>query len=61
MIGSLTNFTKSFAADERGATAIEYGLIAGGLSMVVVAAVTLVGDSIRNFLFGPVVAMLSGG
>ncbi|MDO8840626.1 MAG: Flp family type IVb pilin [Parvibaculum sp.] len=60
MIGKLMNMARSFAADDSGATAIEYGLIAGGLSMVVVAAVTLVGDSIRDFLFGPVVAMFTG-
>lgn len=61
MIGKLMNLARSIAADESGTTAIEYGLIAGGLSMVVVAAVTLVGDSIRDFLFGPVVAMFTGG
>ncbi len=33
----------SFAACERGATAIEYALIAGGISVVIVGAVTAIG------------------
>ncbi len=35
-----------FLRDERGATAIEYGLIAALLSIVVVAAMTFAGQTI---------------
>ena len=35
-----------FANDESGATAIEYGLIAGLIGVVIIAAVTSVGTSI---------------
>jgi pilus assembly protein Flp/PilA len=37
---------KRFAANEKGATAIEYGLIAGGIAVVIIVAVGLVGDSL---------------
>jgi pilus assembly protein Flp/PilA len=33
--------------DENGATAIEYGLIAGLISVVIITAVTLVGSSLN--------------
>lgn len=59
MIGKLTGMAKSFAADERGATAVEYGLIAGGLSIVIATAVGLVGGPLRDVLYGPVASALS--
>ncbi|TYC49184.1 Flp family type IVb pilin [Rhodobacterales bacterium] len=37
-----------FAKDESGATAIEYGLIAGLLSIVIVAAVGATGTSVTG-------------
>jgi pilus assembly protein Flp/PilA len=36
-----------FANDQRGATAIEYALIAGGLSIVIVAAVQSLGSTLN--------------
>jgi pilus assembly protein Flp/PilA len=36
----------NFLRNESGATAIEYGLIAGLLSVVIIAAVTLVGTNL---------------
>ena len=35
-----------FVRDESGATAIEYGLIAGLISVVIIGVVTLVGDNL---------------
>jgi pilus assembly protein Flp/PilA len=35
-----------FANDESGATAIEYGLIAGLISVVIITAITLVGTNL---------------
>ncbi|SDE56624.1 Flp family type IVb pilin [Rhodospira trueperi] len=35
-------------AAEHGATAIEYALIAGGIAVVIVAAVTLVGTEVNE-------------
>ncbi len=38
----------SFIRDENGATAIEYGLIAALIAVVIIAAVTLVGQKLTN-------------
>ena len=35
-----------FLRNENGATAIEYGLIAGGISIVIIAGVTLAGPQL---------------
>ena len=42
-----TLFTK-FSSDESGATAIEYGLIASLIAVVIIAAVTTVGTKLTN-------------
>ncbi len=42
----MTYLIARFGKDESGATAIEYGLIAGLLSIVIIAAVTLAGDGL---------------
>jgi len=39
---------RRFAADTSGATAIEYALVAGSISIVIVAAVTLVGTGVKS-------------
>ena len=41
---------KSFIRDENGVTAIEYGLIAALIAVVIIAAVALVGNKL-NLLF----------
>lgn len=41
----------SYVKDEEGATAIEYGLIAAGISLAIVAAVYAFGDDLEA-LFG---------
>ena len=45
--------------DESGATAIEYGLIAAGISIVIVGSLALVGDSLTA-MFGTITAALGG-
>jgi pilus assembly protein Flp/PilA len=42
----MKNLFIRFANDESGATAIEYGLIAAGISVAIVATVGTVGDSL---------------
>ena len=42
------SFFAKFLRDERGATAIEYGLIAGLIGVVVISAVTTVGTKVSN-------------
>jgi len=42
---------KSFAHDIRGATAIEYGLIAGLIALVVIGAVGTVGSTLSSTFY----------
>ena len=44
----MRNLFKSFAKDESGATAIEYGLIAALLSVAIIAAITSVKDELNT-------------
>jgi len=37
-----------FCKDERGATAIEYGLIAAGISVAIIATVQALGSNLNN-------------
>ena len=48
---------RSFLEDDRAATAIEYALIAGGISIVIIAAVTSIGTTL-NGTFGNVSSQL---
>ena len=56
---TLLKSLRKFAASENGATMVEYGLIVGLLSLVVIGAVTSSGASL-NELFGTVSTSLSG-
>lgn len=49
----------AFFKDESGATAIEYGLIAAGISVVIIAAVQSVGTNL-NTTFTSISTALSG-
>ncbi len=49
----MTQFIREFISDESGATAIEYGLIAAGIAVAIIAAVGLLGDSLAS-MFGTV-------
>ncbi|HEY5336740.1 MAG TPA: Flp family type IVb pilin [Rhizomicrobium sp.] len=40
------NLVSRFVRDESGATAIEYGLIAAGIAVVIIAAVQLIGTNL---------------
>ncbi len=42
-----------FLKDESGATAIEYGLIAAGIAVAIIAAVGLLGDNLSD-MFGDI-------
>ena len=39
---------KAFASDQSGATAIEYGLIAAGISIAIIVAVNGLGTKLNN-------------
>ncbi len=44
----MTQTVRRFFADERGATSVEYAMIAVGIAVVVVAAVTNIGSSVKG-------------
>jgi pilus assembly protein Flp/PilA len=44
----MSGLCKAFLRDESGATAIEYGLIAAGISVVIIAAVNTLGGKINS-------------
>ena len=44
----MIQYIKSFISDESGATAIEYGLIAAGIAVAIIAAVGLLGTSLEG-------------
>jgi pilus assembly protein Flp/PilA len=48
---------KNFLADETGATAIEYGLIAAGIALAIIAVVNGLGSKL-NSKFGSISASL---
>lgn len=50
---------RAFKSDVSGATAIEYGLIAAGIGLVVLAAAQLLGDQLSD-LFTQIGAGLGG-
>jgi len=57
----MKNWTTSigqFLKDESGATAIEYGLIAGLISVVIAASVTTIGGDLKT-LFGTIATKLT--
>lgn len=44
----MKNLVSRFVRDESGATAIEYGLIAALISVVIIAAVTALGGTLKG-------------
>jgi pilus assembly protein Flp/PilA len=58
MTKELFNTMRAFARNEDGATAIEYALIAGGISIVILTAVVSLGGTVRDDLFGKVATAL---
>jgi len=47
----MLRFFRKLRKDENGATAIEYGLIAGLISVVIITAVTLVGSKLEGVFY----------
>ena len=48
-----------FAGNEPGVTAIEYALIAGLIALGIISSVSLLGTTISNKFYGPLVDGLS--
>jgi pilus assembly protein Flp/PilA len=51
--------SRRFAADERGTTAIEYGLMVALIGMAILATVLSMGQGIKNTLYGQVTNTLA--
>ena len=54
VVRSFGELVRSFRADERGATAIEYALIAAGISVAIVTTVYGLGTQIKTALWDKV-------
>ncbi|MCK5283963.1 MAG: Flp family type IVb pilin [Alphaproteobacteria bacterium] len=48
MLTKLLAYREAYLRDENGATAIEYGLIAAGISLAIVAVVFTFGDQLET-------------
>lgn len=48
---------KRFFRDERGATAVEYGLIVVGLSLVIVGGINMLGNAVEDMMVNPARAL----
>ena len=55
----MKNLLARFVRDESGVTAIEYGLIAGLVSVVIIVAVTAIGTNL-NLVFNFIATTLAG-
>lgn len=44
----MKNLIRDFISDETGATAIEYGLIAAGISLAIIAVVNGLGTNVKG-------------
>ncbi len=55
---SIANSAAGFAADERGATAIEYGLIVALISVAIMSIIFTMGSNIKTVLYGAIVTAL---
>lgn len=55
----LVSKVRGLAQDQSGATAIEYGLIAAGIAVVIIVALTAVGGQLQA-MFGQITAALGG-
>ena len=57
--GAIMSMFQQFLREEDGAAAIEYGLLAGLISVAIITTVTLIGTNL-NTVFGFVQTALSG-
>jgi len=55
----LATFVRRFPADRRGATAIEYGLMAALISVAIMSIVFTTGEGIRDTLYGQITNALA--
>jgi pilus assembly protein Flp/PilA len=59
-LGSATRqTTRQFVADESGATAIEYAMIAAGVGATIAATVWTLGESVKTNLYDKIAGIFS--
>jgi pilus assembly protein Flp/PilA len=49
---------RRFLADEKGTTAIEYAIIASGISIVIAAVVSTIGEQVKTNLYERIANLL---
>lgn len=60
MLSLYTNLAVRLQRNEKGATAVEYGIMVGLIAVVIIVAVTLLGGSL-NAMFEQVQCQVGGG
>ncbi|WAJ31739.1 Flp family type IVb pilin [Arthrobacter sp. FX8] len=60
MLSLYTNITTRLHTNEKGATAVEYGIMVGLIAVVIIVAVSLLGGTL-NLMFEEVQCRVSGG
>ncbi len=60
MLSLYTNFAVRLQRDEKGATAVEYGIMVGLIAVVIIVAVTLLGGTLSD-MFTNVQCSITGG
>ncbi|MFH5878568.1 Flp family type IVb pilin [Arthrobacter sp. NA-172] len=59
MFAFFSNAASRIRRDEKGATAVEYGIMVALIAVVIIAAVSLLGGTVKN-TFGQVQCSVSG-
>jgi pilus assembly protein Flp/PilA len=52
--GAMKRLWSQFLLDETGATAIEYGLVAAGIALAILASIQALSDAVKTTLFDAV-------
>jgi pilus assembly protein Flp/PilA len=60
MLSLYTNLAVRLQRDEKGATAVEYGIMVGLIAVVIIVAVSLLGGSL-NAMFKGIECQIGGG
>lgn len=60
MLALYTNLSVRLRRDEKGATAVEYGIMVALIAVVIIAAVTLLGGNLQT-MFGDISCQVQGG
>jgi pilus assembly protein Flp/PilA len=60
MLSLYTNLSVRLRSDEKGATAVEYGIMVALIAVVIIVAVTLLGNNLTT-MFGDIACKFGGG